>query len=258
MGVRDHGHSVFAKDYKNVMDGATRNRARWQTRPRMKTLLIEDDKKIAEYVCKGLEAAGFRVERAEDGETGLSRALREDYDLLIVDVMLPKLDGLEVVSSLRSKGKATPVLFLSARRSVDERVQGFQSGGDDYLTKPFAFSELLVRCQALVRRASRVVEPNRLQYGPIVMDLLAREVRRDGKLIELQNKEYSLLEYFLRNPEHVLSKTQILEKIWHYDFDPQTNVVDVLVCRLRNKLERDYPGKLVKTIRGVGYVLRAS
>lgn len=133
-----------------------------------------------------------------------------------------------------------------------------EGGGDDYLTKPFAFSELLARCQALVRRASRTEETNRLQYGPLVMDLLSREVRREGKLIELQNKEFSLLEFFLRNPERVLSKTQILEKIWHYDFDPQTNVVDVLVCRLRNKLERDYPGKLVKTIRGVGYVLRAN
>jgi two-component system OmpR family response regulator len=223
----------------------------------MKTLLIEDDKKIAEYVAQGLESAGFRVEHSEDGEAGLSRALQENYDLLIVDVMLPKRDGLEVVSTLRAKGKTTPVLFLSARQSVDERVRGFQSGGDDYLTKPFAFSELLARCQALVRRAARIIEPSRLQYGPLVIDLMAREVRREGKMIELQNKEYSLLEYFMRNPEHVISKAQILKKIWHYDFDPQTNVVDVLVCRLRNKLERDYPGKLVKTIRGIGYVLRA-
>lgn len=224
----------------------------------MKALLIEDDLKLSEFVSQGLEDAGFTVERSIDGDSGFHNAMTREYDLLIVDIMLPKRDGLEVVSSLRASGKAVPVLFLSARHSVDERVEGLRSGGDDYLTKPFAFSELLARCQALVRRASRTEETKRLQYGPLVVDLLSREVRREGKLIELQNKEFSLLEFFLRNPERVLSKAQILEKIWHYDFDPQTNVVDVLVCRLRNKLERDYPGKLVKTIRGIGYVLRAN
>jgi two-component system OmpR family response regulator len=224
----------------------------------MNVLFIEDDKKLSDFVSQGLAAAGFHVETAADGRLGLSLALSRDYELLIVDVMLPERDGFSLVTELRAAGKTVPVLFLSARHSVDERVEGFQRGGDDYLTKPFAFTELLVRCQALVRRNVRAPDTNRLQYGPISMDLLSREVRRDGKLIELQAKEFSLLEYLLRNPERVLSKAQILEKIWHYDFDPQTNVVDVLVCRLRNKLERDYSGKLVKTIRGVGYVLRAN
>jgi len=228
------------------------------TKSPMKALFIEDDPKLSEFVALGLQEAGVTVERAADGEAGFQNAMTREYDLLIVDVMLPKRGGLELVSSLRASGKVVPVLFLSAKHSVDERVEGLRSGGDDYLTKPFAFSELLARCQALVRRTSRAEETNRLQYGPVVMELLSREVRRAGKLIELQNKEFALLEFFLRNPERVLGKTQILERVWQYDFDPQTNVVDVLVCRLRNKLERDYPGKLLKTIRGVGYVLRAN
>jgi two-component system OmpR family response regulator len=224
----------------------------------MKALLIEDDEKLSGLVSQELSNAGFSVMLATNGVTGLSLAVDNAYDILIVDVMLPKLGGLELVTNIRARGKAVPVLFLSARQSVDERVEGLQSGGDDYLTKPFAFSELLARCQALVRRSLRSQEPNRLEYGPLSLDILAREVRRDGNIIELQNKEFTLLEYLMRNPEHVISKSQILEKVWHYDFDPQTNVVDVLICRLRNKIERGYQGKLLKTIRGVGYVLRAT
>jgi two-component system OmpR family response regulator len=224
----------------------------------MKVLLVEDDSKLSELVSLELSKSGFSVTIAADGVNGLALAVANAYDLLIVDVMLPKLGGLELVTNIRARGKSVPVLFLSARQSVDERVEGLQSGGDDYLTKPFAFSELLARCQALVRRSLRGQEPNRLEYGPLSLDILAREVRRDGNKIELQNKEFTLLEYLMRNPEHVISKSQILEKVWHYDFDPQTNVVDVLICRLRNKIERGYQGKLLKTIRGVGYVLRAT
>ncbi|HJY82668.1 MAG TPA: response regulator transcription factor [Candidatus Binatia bacterium] len=224
----------------------------------MRVLVVEDDTKIADFVLKGLTQAGFAVDHRTNGEDGLHLVLTEPYDTAVIDLMLPKLDGLSLIGELRRRKVNTPVLILSAKRSVDDRVRGLQTGGDDYLTKPFAFVELLARVQALIRRASGAVEPTRLTVGDIAMDLLARQVVRAGKRIDLQPREFALLEYLLRNAGRVVSKTMILEHIWDYHFDPQTNVVDVLVHRLRNKVESDCSGKLIQTIRGVGYVLKAS
>jgi DNA-binding response OmpR family regulator len=222
----------------------------------VRILLVEDDETIADFVEKGLREAGFAVERAADGDTGLQRALTEPYDVAIVDVMLPKLDGFGLIDALRARGVRTPVLILSARRSVDDRVRGLQAGGDDYLTKPFAFAELLARVQALIRRATGASEPTRLAVADLSMDLLSRRVQRGGQAIELRPREFSLLEYLLRNPGKVLSKTMILSHVWGYTFDPSTNVVDVLVSRLRDKIDRPFDRKLLQTVRGVGYVLR--
>jgi two-component system, OmpR family, response regulator len=222
----------------------------------VRILLVEDDETIADFVEKGLREAGFAVDRAADGDTGLHRALAEPYDVAIVDVMLPKRDGLALIDALRARGIRTPVLILSARRSVDDRVRGLQAGGDDYLTKPFAFTELLARVQALIRRATGASEPTRLAVADLSMDLLSRRVQRAGHTIELRPREFSLLEYLLRNPGKVLSKTMILSHVWGYTFDPSTNVVDVLVSRLRDKIDRPFDQKLLHTVRGVGYVLR--
>lgn len=222
----------------------------------MKLLVVEDDKKIAGYLLKGLMEAGYLVDIAHDGEDGYEKATHGSYDLLILDMMLPKLDGLSLLNKIRSDGNTSKILILSAKVSVDDRIAGLRAGGDDYLVKPFAFGELLARCQALLRRAPAPAETNRLKQGGVSIDFVSREVFRYGKKIELQAKEFSLLEYFLRNPDRVLSKAQILEKIWSYNFDPQTNVVDVLVCRLRNKLDRDFSEKTILTIRGVGYVFK--
>ena len=224
----------------------------------MRILLVEDDLKIASFVVKGLKEAGFAVDHAQDGEEGLYMALTEPYDATIIDIMLPKLDGLSLIEQLRRKKINTPVIILSAKRSIDDRVKGLQTGGDDYLTKPFSFSELLARVQALIRRSSRTSEPTSLTVGELSVDLLTREVTRTGTKIELQPHEFALLEYLMRNAGRVLSKTMILEHVWDYNFDPQTNVVDVLVCRLRNKVDRDFENKMIHTIRGVGYVLKVS
>jgi two-component system OmpR family response regulator len=224
----------------------------------MRIILVEDDLKIASFVLKGLKEAGFAVDHAQDGEQGLYMALTEPYDTAIVDIMLPKLDGLTLIEELRRKRINTPVIILSAKRSIDDRVKGLQTGSDDYLTKPFAFSELLARVQALIRRASRTPEPTALSIGDLSLDLLTREVFRTDKKIELQPHEFALLEYLMRNAGRVVSKTMILEHVWDYNFDPQTNVVDVLVCRLRNKVDRDFDNKMIHTIRGVGYVLKVS
>jgi two-component system OmpR family response regulator len=224
----------------------------------MRILLVEDDLKIASFVVKGLKEAGFAVDHAQDGEEGLYMASTEPYDATIIDIMLPKLDGLSLIEELRRKKINTPVIILSAKRSIDDRVKGLQTGSDDYLTKPFAFSELLARIQALIRRASRTSEPASLTAGELSVDLLTREVTRAGTKIELQPHEFALLEYLMRNAGRVLSKTMILEHVWDYNFDPQTNVVDVLVCRLRNKVDRDFENKMIHTIRGVGYVLKVS
>ncbi len=220
----------------------------------MRILVVEDDKKIASFVVNGLKQSGYAVDHAEDGEDGLIRAQTTQYDVAIVDVMLPKLDGLGLIRQLRASHIQTPVLILSARSSVDDRVQGLQEGGDDYLTKPFAFSELLARVQALIRRSTHSPEPTRLNVGDLAMDLLTREVRRDGESIELQPREFALLEYLMRNANRVVTKTMILERIFDYSFDPQTNVVDVLIHRLRRKVDKDRA--IIHTIRGVGYVLR--
>jgi len=222
----------------------------------MHALLIEDDDTIAEFVARGLREAGFAVDRMADGAAGLEAATDQVYDVAVIDVMLPKRDGLSVIEELRRRGIMTPVLILSARRSVDDRVRGLQAGGDDYLTKPFAFSELLARVQALVRRASRMPEPTTLTLEDLVLDLLSRRVSRAGAAIELRPREFALLEYLMRNAGKVVSKTMILSHVWEYNFDPQTNIVDVLVSRLREKIDRRFEKKLLHTVRGVGYVLR--
>ena len=224
----------------------------------MRILLVEDDVKIASFVTKGLKQAGYAVDHATDGEEGLHLALTEPYDAAIIDIMLPKLDGLSIIERMRREKINTPVIILSAKRSVDDRVKGIQTGGDDYLTKPFSFSELLARVQGLIRRASRGMDSVRLNVGDLSVDLLSREVRRGEGKIDLQPREFSLLEYLMRNAGRVVSKTMILEHVWDYSFDPQTNVVDVLVSRLRNKVDRDYERKMIHTIRGVGYVLKDS
>jgi two-component system OmpR family response regulator len=220
----------------------------------MRILVVEDDKKIASFVVNGLKQSGYAVDHAADGENGLLQAQTIAYDAAVVDLMLPKLDGLSLIGQLREGGARIPVLILSAKASIDDRVRGLQAGGDDYLTKPFAFSELLARVQALIRRSSQAPEPTRLGVGDLTMDLLTREVKRGSEAIELQPREFALLEYLMRNPKRPVTKTMILEHIFDYSFDPQTNVVDVLVHRLRSKVDKDKA--MLHTIRGVGYVLR--
>ncbi len=222
----------------------------------MRVLVVEDDSKIASFVVNGLKQNGFAVDHASDGENGLALAQAVTYDAAVLDIMLPKLDGLSLLRQLRQDKILTPVLILSAKASVDDRVKGLQAGGDDYLTKPFAFSELLARVQALIRRATHTAEPTTLSAGDLTMDLLTREVTRGGQKIELQSREFALLELLLRHPGRAVTKTMILEQLWDYSFDPQTNVVDVLVHRLRAKVDKDFPVKLIQTIRGVGYVLK--
>lgn len=220
----------------------------------MRILVVEDDAKIALFVVKGLKQEGYAVDHASDGDTGLSLATTTPYDAAVVDIMLPGLDGLSLVKRLRAKGEQVPVLFLSARSGVQDRVLGLQSGGDDYLTKPFAFAELSARLQALIRRASRAPEATRLSAGDVVMDLVARTVTVGGRVVELQPREFSLLEYLLRHPGRAVTKTMILEHVWDYSFDPQTNVVDVLMHRLRAKVDPERTR--IDTVRGVGYVFK--
>jgi DNA-binding response OmpR family regulator len=224
----------------------------------MRLLLIEDDLKIADFVRRGLREAGFAVDHAENGIDGLDLALTEPYDLAVIDIMLPGLDGLSIIEKMRGRRVKTPVLVLSAKHTVDDRIKGLQTGADDYLTKPFSFSELLARVQALIRRASGSAEPSRLTFGDLSMDLLTRTVKRGEEVIDLMPKEFELLQYLLLNAGKVVSKTAILEHVWGYDFDPQTNAVDVLVCRVRGKIDRDFETKVLHTLRGVGYVLKIS
>jgi two-component system, OmpR family, response regulator len=224
----------------------------------MRILVIEDDKKIASFLVNGLKQAGFAVDHAIDGEDGIHLALNESYDAAVIDIMLPKLDGLSLIEELRRQKVNTPVIILSAKRSVDDRVKGLQTGSDDYLTKPFSFSELIARVHALIRRASNTPEPTGLAVGDMSIDLLTREVTRADKTIHLQPREFALLEYLMRNAGKMISKTMIMEHVYDYNFDPQTNVVDVLICRLRDKIDRDIDKKMIHTIRGVGYVLRES
>jgi len=222
----------------------------------MKILVLEDDAKIASFVAKGLREAGFVVDISANGQEGCELARKNPYDAAIVDLMLPKLDGLSVIEQWRTDQIKIPVLILSAKRSLDDRVKGLQRGGDDYLTKPFSFAELLARLQALIRRSGSSAIVTSLTFSDLKMDLLTREVWRGTTKIELQAREFLLLEYLLRNQNKVVSKTMILEHVWNYHFDPQTNVVDVLVCRLRNKIDRDFEPKLIHTLRGAGYSLR--
>lgn len=218
--------------------------------------MVEDDLKTASFVERGLTEAGFVVDHVTDGEQGLQLALTEPYDVAIFDLMLPKMDGLTLIETLRRQKINTPVIILSAKRSVDDRIKGLQTGGDDYLTKPFAFAELLARVQVLIRRSSGVSEPTSLIVGELSMNLLTREVVREGKEIELQPREFALLEYLMRNQAKVVSKTMIMEHVWNYNFDPQTNVVEARICRLRDKVDKGFGTRLIHTIRGVGYVLK--
>ncbi|HEY4299641.1 MAG TPA: response regulator transcription factor [Candidatus Didemnitutus sp.] len=220
----------------------------------MRVLVVEDDARIASFVVRGLKQAGFATDHAADGDTGLALAQSTDYDAAIVDVMLPHLDGLSLVRRLRGARRPVPVLFLSAKSSVDDRIRGLQSGGDDYMTKPFAFSELLARVQALIRRASQVPESTRLAAGDVTLDLVSREVTRGGEAVMLQPREFSLLAFLLRHAGRPVSKTMILEHVWDYSFDPQTNVVDVVVSRLRAKIDPEHVR--LETVRGVGYIFR--
>ena len=223
----------------------------------MHVVLIEDDEKIGAFVSQGMKEEGHVVSWARTGDEGLALALEAGADMAIVDVMLPGKDGLTVIRALREKKSAIPVIVLSARADVDDRVRGLEAGADDYLTKPFSFAELVARVGALMRRASPRAEALRLELGDLVLDVVARRAQRAGRTIELQAKEFVLLEYLMRNAGRVLSKTMILQHVWDYHFDPQTNVVDVLVSRLRSKVDKDFPQKLIHTIRGVGYVLRS-
>lgn len=221
----------------------------------MKILLVEDDDRTASFIIKGLKQAGYSVNHASNGEDGLHFAQEEDYDLAIVDIMLPKLDGLSLISRLRQKKIKTPMIILSAKNSVDDRVKGLQSGSDDYLVKPFAFSELLARVQAMMRRNAANTETTSLEVGDLVLDVLKRKVYRQGKEIILQAGEFVLLEYLMRNAGRVVSKTMIIEHVWDYNFDPDTNVIETRICRLRDKIDRSWTKKLLHTIRGFGYVI---
>lgn len=222
----------------------------------MRILVIEDDPKLAAFVTGGLKQAGFAVNQAADGLDGLALARQGHYAAAVVDLMLPKLDGLALIGSLRAEKNQLPVIILSARAKLDDRIQGLQAGGDDYLTKPFAFSELHARLQSLIRRAQPGEAVAELANGGVTLNLLTREVARDGRKLDLQAREFALLELLLRHPGRVLTKTFLLERLWDYSFDPQTNVVDVLVCRLRGKVDRDFDARLIHTVRGAGYVFK--
>ena len=222
----------------------------------MRLLLIEDDLMIASFVSKGLKEAGFVVEHASEGKAGLHMALTSCYDAAVIDIMLPGLDGLAIIDELRQRRIKLPVIILSAKRSIDERVEGLEAGGDDYLTKPFSFSELLARIQALIRRANDTPEPTRITVGDLSIDLRTRAVTRADKKIALQPREFLLLEYLARNAGRVVSKTMIMEHVWDYNFDPQTNVVESRICRLRDKIDKGFDTPLIHTVRGMGYVLK--
>ena len=224
----------------------------------MRLLVVEDDKKIASFVVNGFKQSGFAVDHATNGEDAYALACATPFDAAIVDVMIPKMDGISLVQNLRKDGIRIPVIFLSAKGSVEDRVKGLQSGGDDYLTKPFSFTELLARVQALIRRSTdKGAEPTKLIVGDLQLNLLTREVTRGNQKIELQPREFALLEYLMRSAGKVVTKTMILEHIFDYSFDLQTNVVDVLVHRFRTKLDKDFPKKLIQTYRGMGYALKS-
>ncbi len=221
----------------------------------MRILLVEDDLRTADIIRKMLSQAGYTVEHARDGEEGLVLALNEPYDAAVLDVMLPKLDGIQLIEKIRKKDINLPVIFLSALSTVDERIKGLRAGGDDYMVKPFALSELLTRIQALLRRSTSMTEPTTLTVGDLSMDLLSRKVSRSNRTIDLQHLEFSLLEYLMRNAGRVVSKTMIIEHVWDYSFDPHTNVVEARICHLRDKIDRPFEKKLIHTIRGAGYIL---
>ena len=223
----------------------------------MRVLVIEDDEQAAGYLKKGLTEHGWVVDHAPDGPQGLSLASSAPYDALIVDRMLPGLDGLAVIEALRKSGNTTPVLILSAKSSVDDRVGGLRAGGDDYLTKPFAFAELLARLDALLRRAQPEAAETTLRVADLQMDLLARTVTRAGEPLDLKPREFRILEFLMRHPGHVVTRTMLLENVWDYHFDPQTNVIDVHMSRLRQKIDADEGPSRIETVRGAGYRLRS-
>ena len=225
----------------------------------MKVLVIEDDKDVAAYLVKGLKESDYNVDHAADGKEGFFLAMSETYDIMIVDRMLPGMDGLSIVKGVRAAGNQTPVLILSALGDVDDRVEGLRGGGDDYLTKPFSFSELMARIEVLIRRAKSSSESvTELKVADLEMDLLARTVKRAGIDIDLQPREFRLLEYLVRHAGQVVTRTMLLENVWDYHFDPQTNVIDVHISRLRSKIDKEFETPLLHTVRGAGYSLRES
>ncbi len=223
----------------------------------VRVLVVEDDVEAAAYIVKGLRESGHVVDHAADGDDGLTLAMSGKFDVLVIDRMLPKQDGLSVVASLREEGQTTPVLFLSALGEVEDRVSGLRAGGDDYLTKPFAFAELLARIEVLVRRSSPGEVQTRMKVGGLEMELLSRKVTRDGEVIDLQPREFRLLEYLMKHAGQVVTRTMLLENVWEYHFDPQTNVIDVHISRLRAKIDKNFEAPLLHTVRGAGYTLRA-
>jgi two-component system OmpR family response regulator len=227
-----------------------------QTQPGMRLLLIEDDLEAASYLVKGLRENGYGIDHSADGRDGLERAMSGGYDVIIADRQLPELDGLSIIVELRKKADRTPVLILSALGTVDDRVHGLKAGGDDYLTKPFAFAELLARVEALSRRASAHVETTRLKVADLELDLLARRVTRAGRNIDLTAKEFQLLEYLMRRPDQVVTRTMLLEGVWNLQFDPQTNIIDVHMSRLRTAIDKNFAKPLIHTVRGAGYMLK--
>jgi len=222
----------------------------------MRILLVEDDDPIADFITQGLQEAGYAVDHTSDGEAGYRHALNGSYAAAVIDLMLPQRDGLSIIQDLRKRGVDTPVLILSAKRSTEERVEGLRAGGDDYLTKPFAFAELLARVRALIRRATGPTETTELVAGPLHMNLLKRTVTRAQTPLHLKPREFALLELLMRNQGDIISKTMILEHVWDFNFTPQTNVVEVLVHRLRNTVDKPFERDLIHTVRGAGYVLR--
>jgi two-component system OmpR family response regulator len=224
----------------------------------MRILVIEDDASVLEYIGRGLRESGFTVDQAADGKDGLYRASAEKYDALVVDRMLPGVDGLTIIRTLRGADNNTPALILSALGEVDDRVRGLKAGGDDYLVKPFAFAELLARIEALLRRKESSAAVTRLRVADLEMDLLSHKVTRAGKSLNLQPREFRLLEYLMRNRDQVVTRTMLLENVWDYHFDPQTNVIDVHISRLRRKVDKDFDPPLIHTVRGAGYKLSES
>lgn len=222
----------------------------------MQILLIEDDARVADHVAQGLREAGHRVDVARAGRDGLFKAAAEQFDAIILDRMLPEVDGLRILQTIRATGDNTPVLILSALGDVDERIKGLRAGGDDYLPKPFALSELIARVEVLGRRGPAIVETTQLTTGDLTIDLLGRTVTRGGRRIELTQREFRILEYLMRNEGRVVTRSMLLENVWDYSFDPQTNIIDQHVSRLRQKVDRDFPTQLIETVRGTGYVIR--
>jgi len=238
----------------SALDGLTQHPT--ETKEQMRILVIEDEKRIGEFVARGLESAGYTVESADDGASGLERMHATDYDLIILDLMLPDMDGLKVLEKIRNRTTSPPVLILSALGAVDDRVKGLERGADDYLGKPFSFTELLARVRALLRRGQPT--PERLQVGDLTLDCIRRKVTRSGEPIDLAPKEFSILEYLMRNRGRPLSRTMIVEHVWDMDYDGLTNIVDVYIRHLRSKVDDRWPLKLIHTVRGVGYMIETS